>query len=900
MDTSPPWWRTALRRRPLGALAAALSAALGAGLLAPQASAAAAQDRTWQITRSPGPAQERLTARVDYESDDGTLRLSVRRGGATVLEPAPIGLVTAAADLSSGLRPVDGDTRTVTERYTSTVGKERDRHAVMTESRLSFAGEGGHRLDVVVRVSDDGVAYRYVVPEQGTVEVRREASAFQPPADADAWLRRYTPNYERPHETTTAAQAPTGQWSYPALFRTGDTHVLLTESDVDGRYSGSRLTHTGGDPRYTVELADEAVTSTGPLATPWRTAIIGSPAQVAQSTLPDDLAPDSRIADTSWIRPGTVAWSWLAGFHGAQRSLSTQQEFVDYSAAHGWEYTLVDDGWKTTDWMPELIEYAQRRGVKILLWMHWSDLDTAEERTTVLDRVVRWGAAGLKIDFMDSDAQERYRWYDDVLAETARRKLLVNFHGSTIPHGIQRTWPHVMTMEAVYGAEQGDVSARDITTLPYTRNAVGSMDYTPMGFQFGRRTISDAAELALSVVYESGLQHYAGSIGAYRQRPHLERFLEQVPTVWDTTRLLAGTPGQDVTFARRSGDRWFLGGVHAGAARTERIPLDFLGSGTWLVEVVRDGADGLVRESKMLSRHDTLQVPTATDGGFAAIACRHPRAGEDRTCDRPVDRLPLTTLTARPDRAGAEPGTAVEVSGTFTVEEFGPVRDARLTVTAPGGWAVRGEQPSADSLGTGEELTGQWTVTAPAEVRPGHHDIVVAAEYRAPGDSGDPPALRTERTVRVFVSPPGVDFVSDLPFVSADNGWGPVERDHSNGESGSGDGGPLTLRGTAYDKGLGVHAHSEVTVDLGGRYDRFTAEVGIDDEVTGTGSVVFEVVGDGAVLARSPVLGNHDAPHRLQADLTGVQRLTLRVTDGGDGIDFDHGDWADARLHLAG
>lgn len=145
---------------------------------------------------------------------------------------------------------------------------------------------------------------------------------------------------------------------------------------------------------------------------------------------------------------------------------------------------------------------------------------------------------------MDSDTRERYQWYDEILKATAERELLVNFHGSTIPNGIQRTWPQVMSMEAVHGAEQGDVRADNIATLPFTRNVVGSMDFTPMGFQFGEHSTSDAAELALSVIFESGLQNFAGSIEEYRARPELARFLEQVPTVWDETKLLKGSePG---------------------------------------------------------------------------------------------------------------------------------------------------------------------------------------------------------------------------------------------------------------------------------------------------------------------------------------------------------------------
>ncbi|BCL33138.1 glycoside hydrolase family 97 catalytic domain-containing protein [Streptomyces aurantiacus] len=888
------------RRRLLAWFAAAVGATVGLGTLTPPAAAVteSAATTSWNVTHRTGKPGDALTARLQLDAARGTLSLGVRRGGATVLDPAPVGITTDAADLTTGLRLRGHTVRNVTERYSTTTGKQRRRVAQMTEARFSFAKDGGDRLDLIVRVSDDGFAYRYVLPGDDEVTVLGEASAFQVPDEATAWLMPYTPNYERPRTETTAAGAPAGDYGYPSLFRVGASYVLLTESDVDGRYAGSRLAHDAGSGRYTVELADERIASAGPLTTPWRTAVIGDLATVTESTLVDDLAPDSRVADTGWIHPGKVAWSWLAGFGAAQRSLETQQRFVDYSAAHGWEYTLVDDGWKTEDWMPQLIKYAERRGVKILLWMHWTDLDTAAEREETLDKVKAWGAAGLKIDFMDSDAQERFRWYDDILEATAERELLVNFHGSTIPHGIQRTWPHVMSMEAVYGAEQGNVSLSDVTTLPFTRNVVGSMDYTPMGFQFGTRNTSEAAELALSVVYESGFQNFAGSVGAYRARPELERFLDQVPTVWDETRLLSGHPGDGATVARRHGDRWFVGDVTAAdAPATRRVPLDFLGAGHWRIDVLRDGPDGLVRDSRIADRHDVLTVPTSAGGGFAALICR--ALPGRTTCDRPVRHMPLTALSATPQKAQADPGTTVEVEGTFQVEDFGPVRDADVRVNAPEGWTVTDGSAHADELATGAALTTRATVHVPADAAYGYHDVVVNATYRAPGEKPGVPALRHERTVRVFVAPPGVDYVSDLPFTAERNGWGPVERDTSNGENAEGDGGPLRIRGTTYDKGLGMHATAEVSVDIGGAYDRFRAHVGVDDEVSGAATVVFEVLGDGQLLTRTEVLTPADAARALDVDVSGVQRLTLRVTDGGDGINFDHADWADAELRLA-
>ncbi|WP_406137068.1 glycoside hydrolase family 97 catalytic domain-containing protein [Streptomyces sp. NBC_01089] len=895
--------RRYLRAGPMALMAAAVTAALALG---PANPASALSDNvvsaysgpaatSWTVQRG-GP-----TAVVTLNRADGSLDVSVRRNGRTILEPAPVGVVTDQADLTSGLHLLHRDNRAVDEKYTTTVGKQLHRSVHMNESRFAFGGKGGARIDLVVRAADDGVAYRYVLPGKDGVTIEHEASAFQPPASSAAWLSTYSAPHEQPYDRSTAASAGSGEYGYPALFQVGDQNVVLAESDLDGRYSGSRLVHEQGTARYEVALADKEVHSDGPLTTPWRTAVIGDLATVTESTLIDDLAPPSRIRDTSWIKPGKVAWSWLAGFNEAQRSLATQEKFVDYAAAHGWQYALVDDGWKTTDWMPQLMDYAHRRGVKILLWMAWTDLDTPAKRDAQLNTVKKWGAAGLKIDFMDSDTRERYQWYDDILKATAARRLIVDFHGSTIPNGIQRTWPQVMSMEAVHGAEQGDVRADNIATLPFTRNVVGSMDFTPMGFQFGQRNTSDAAELALSVIFESGLQNFAGSIEEYRARPELARFLEQVPTVWDETKLLKGSaPGRSAGFARRSGARWFLGEMAAGAARTHRVPLDFLSGGKWRVDVVRDGSDGLVRESRVLTRHDTLEVPGVENGGFAAIVCR---AVPGRTsCDLPVRHVPSSTLTVNTRRTAAHPGTVVKLDGSFAIDEFGPVTDVTLSARTPAGWSVEGAGATAAELATGQPLTADWRITVPEKPAYGWTEIPVTATYRDPAAGATAPELSVRRQARVFVSPPGTDYVSDLPFSAESNGWGPVERDMSNGEEAKGDGGPLRIGDRTYDKGLGAHAPSEVTVGLGGTYDRFSTDVGIDKEVSdkgSKGSVVFDVIGDGKVLGTSGVMDSGDAAHAFDIDVTGVQQLTLRVTDGGDGNDSDHADWADARLHIA-
>ena len=875
-------------------LSAALGGLLGTAFLT--APAAAAEPLSWSVTGPDRAVQARLAL-----DDGGRLTFGVDRAGATVLFPAPIGLRTTAADLSAGLSFSSRADRTVRERYTRTTGKQRVRDVRLAESTFAFTGAGGARLDVVVRVSAEGAAYRYVLPAGGTVT--GEASSFVLPADAPAWLLPYSPNYENERVQTTAGTAAPGDYGFPSLFLVGANYALLTESDVDGRYAGARLSHGAGSGAYTIELADPRIEATGRLATPWRTAIVGDLATVTSSMLVDDLAPPAKITDTSWVRPGTTAWSWLSE-HSSPADPARQRQYIDFAARNGWPYVLIDEGW-SADWVPDVVRYARARGIDVQLWFHWTGLDTDQERDTVLPLIRSWGVAGVKVDFMDSDSQARLRWYDDILAATAGQRLMVNFHGATVPRGVQRTWPHVMTLEAVRGAEQFRTRAATNTIFPFTRNVVGGMDYTPVTWAVTDRDTTDAHEVALAVVYESGWQHPADRPETYESHPEALRTLNQVPAAWDESRLLAGAPGQETVMARRHGDRWFVGGISAVTARTFSTPLSFLGGGRHLAETLRDGDGGLVRESRIVRRGDTLTVPERTNGGFVTVLCAYTGSA---TCDRPVRHVPATTLTVSPATANVQPGETLAVSATFTLPAGGPISGVTLAPVPPTGWTVAGATVRRATMRGGDVLRGSWRLTAPAGAATGFTDLPVAAEFTIPEDPGSPDApgrrrpVHVEQAARVLVPPPdpaGTPAVSDLPFLTETNGYGPVERDRSNGEADRGDGRTLTLHGTTYAKGLGMHAPGEVTVWLGGACTGFTAVAGIDDEVTEPGSADFQVLGDGAPLAATGVRRSADPAVPLTADVTGVQVLTLRATDGGDGRNFDHADWADARLGCA-
>jgi alpha-glucosidase len=287
----------------------------------------------------------------------------------------------------------------------------------------------------------------------------------------------------------------------------------------------------------------------------------------------------------------------------------------------GWEYVLVDEGWDPS-WIPALTAYARERGVGVLLWSRWDALASPAQRDALLTRWRGWGVAGVKLDFMESDSAARMRWYREVARAAAERHLVVDFHGATVPRGLSRTWPNVLTQEAVRGAEyyNGDspITPAHNATLPFTRGAIGPMDYTPVTFSAPRRRTSFAHELALSVVYASGLQHFADSPEAYAAQPLAEAWLRDVPVAWDDTRLLAGRPGRSATIARRAGDRWYVGAIRAGAGGHIALPLDFLPRARqYTAEVIEDApGGGLAARTQRVTAGDRLGVTTGENGGY--------------------------------------------------------------------------------------------------------------------------------------------------------------------------------------------------------------------------------------------------------------------------------------------
>ncbi len=382
----------------------------------------------------------------------------------------------------------------------------------------------------------------------------------------------------------------------------------------------------------------------------WRVVLAGdTPGALVESNVITSLNPPSEIKDTSWIHAGLAAWDWWSGSVGADGkpafTTATMKYYVDFAAKSGFPYMLIDAGWSVPGDItkmngkvdvPEVVHYAAAKNVKVWIWMNYRETDAQMEEAFPLYE--RWGVAGLKIDFVERDDQRGIDFYYRAAKEGAEHHLMLDFHGATKPTGINRTYPNVLSYEAVLGMEQNKAGARDTpqhrVTLPFTRMLAGPMDYTPGGFEnvteanFVSRSLrpvvmgTRAAQLAMYVVYETPFQMVSDTPKAYEDQPAFD-FIKHAPATWDETKVLNGEPGEFITMARRKGGDWFLGSMSDWTPREFELPLSFLGSGHYTAEIYTDEADaaqfpkGVSIQKKTVDRDGRLTIKLGPGGGYA-------------------------------------------------------------------------------------------------------------------------------------------------------------------------------------------------------------------------------------------------------------------------------------------
>ncbi len=581
------------------------------------------------------------------------LRYAIEFHGKRLMGTARLGLdLVGQPALGPGMHLKSTQPENEDETYTIPVGKTRTVRNHYNGVRADFDDATGRRLTIEVRAFNDGVAFRYLVPEQEAIKqtrIRQEMTEFTYAKDAVTYpliLDGYQSSWEDEYQLRDVSGLHK-DWliGLPYLANVPAVGwVAITEADIEN-YSGMYLRKAGPMQGYTVEAvlsphADAsgnidpsyAVETTAPFASPWRVLMIGDePGKLIESNMVLNLNPSSKIADTSWIQAGKSAWDWWSGEAAPSVSFktgmntATMKHYIDFASASGFPYMLIDAGWALAperkgpnDYsavaditrvapeidMPELLRYAKEKNVKLWLWSHWTSVDKYMDQAFPLFE--KWGVAGVKIDFMDRNDQWMVEWYRHVVELAAEHHLMIDFHGAFPPDGLRRTYPNLMTREGVMGKEYLKWSVRTTpahnATLPFTRMLAGPMDYTPGAFgnsdlknfiarQFEPMGLGTRAhELALYVVLESELQMVSDYPEHYAGQKEFE-FIKRVPATWDEVHAIGGRPMEWITLARRSDQDWYVGSLTNWDARDVKVPLDFLGEGKYVAEIYADAPD---------------------------------------------------------------------------------------------------------------------------------------------------------------------------------------------------------------------------------------------------------------------------------------------------------------------
>ncbi len=610
---------------------------------------------------------------VDLQTGKAGLGWTVSRNGQTVYTESAVSLTVGGKTLGATAKPRRISTATVDQTLKPVVPLKastiRDAYKQVTIDYGSY--------QVLVRVMNNAVAHRFVTRQKGQVEVQDEQFVIRPADGFTAHVQNcgsFNTSYEEAYQNKSLAdwQADGKLATVPALLSGAhDTQLLIGESDVDDY---PRLFLRPGDKGITTAFpkaplawepwgdrgekitreADYIAKTSGSRTFPWRFVVVTDSKGIIEQTVPVQLARRNVLKDVSWIRPGKFSWEWWNGAtpYGpdvdfkAGCNYDTYCYFADFAAKYGVGYILLDEGWakSTRDpfhgndnlRLPELIQYCKAKGVGVVLWLPW--LTVEQNLPTLFKTYAEWGIPAVKIDFMDHADQWMVNFYKRVTAEAAKYHIMIDWHGSFTPAGLEQEYPNLMSYEGVRGLEQmGGCRPENTVFLPFIRNAVGAADFTPGGMNnmqpdhyradrpnsgaMGTR----AFQMALYVVLESGVQMMADNPTRYYQNDDCTRYIASVPTTWDETRALAAEAGEYVVVAKRKGNKWFVGGITNNTPRDLKLPLNFLAAGQHHLTAFHDGKNAdyqamhYNKVEQTVTATETLDIHLARNGGWAAV-----------------------------------------------------------------------------------------------------------------------------------------------------------------------------------------------------------------------------------------------------------------------------------------
>lgn len=611
--------------------------------------------------------------KVNFNLQKGTPVYAVTYDGKTILEDSPLGFVSNIGDFSKNMSFVGQKTQKISKTYTQDRIKRSVVNYTANELVLTFQNADKTPLDIVFRVSNNDVAFRYEIPksgEPGSIVIREEKTGFDLPSSTTTFLcpqsdamigwKRTKPSYEEEY-TADAPMNVRSQYghgyTFPCLFRIGDDGwALVSETGVDGKYCASHLSDATPDGRYTIafplpeENNGNGTSAPGlalPGKTPWRTLTVGNSLKpIVETTVPWDVV-EPRFETEHTYRFGRGTWSWILWQDGSI-NYDDQIRYIDLAHAMGYEYVLIDNWWNTNigrERMEELIKYARSKNVSLFLWYsssgYWNDIEQGP--TNLMDdpiarkREMKWlqkvGVKGIKVDFFGGDKQETMRLYEAILSDADDHGLMVIFHGCTLPRGWERMYPNYVGSEAVLASENlifnqhfDDNEAFNACLHPFIRNTVGSMEFggTFLNKRYNRtndggtiRRTTDVFQLATAVLFQNPIQNFALAPNNLTDAPKVALdFMKQVPTTWDETVFIDGYPGKYVVLARRHGNRWYIAGINARKEPLKlTLNLPMLNSGE-TVSFYSDGKQNVPQLSEQtIKSPESVQVTIQPEGG---------------------------------------------------------------------------------------------------------------------------------------------------------------------------------------------------------------------------------------------------------------------------------------------
>ena len=584
-----------------------------------------------------------------------------------VIGKSPLGIRRKDSDFTGDLSLVSrSDGYIVDDLYKMYNGDRLNGRTYARECFFNFENPEKTRLKLVCRVFNEGIAFHYEFPGKGNeqYEVTGEVTGFNLEGSRKFWMQPYdsvtlwSPAYERFYECLendgdSIPDVPYG-WSFPVLAQKDSYWIYISEAGLTPSYCGTHLETTNVNGLFTIRFPEERETdgffqrnpvSKLPWKLPWRYILISTDLEtILTSNHVNDLSEPSRIHEPGWISTGIATWSWWSESNSTSDP-AIQRKYIDFAAKMRWKYCLLDAGWdkmKNED-LVAVIRYAREKNVNVFLWYDSGARqdyagdeqsrimfnDSTRERE--MKRISDLGVRGIKVDFFQSDKQGMIRLYWDILDDAIKYKLHVNFHGCTIPRGWSRTFPNLLAMEAVRGAEAyrydesypGKAPVQN-TIIPFTRNVAGPMDYTPVTMSDNTypHITSNAHEIALGLIFKSGIQHFADNYESYEALPALAgEFMSALPVTWDQSKLFSGYPGKEVILGRRKGKDWYIAGINGeGTEKDVDLSLEFLPPGSFDFILISDGngRDELKTARWVVTRDDTLKLKMQPYGGFSA------------------------------------------------------------------------------------------------------------------------------------------------------------------------------------------------------------------------------------------------------------------------------------------